>query len=56
MRLGRNQKCICDSNKKYKKCCWINPRKRVLIEDCYDTNKFGKPYCDYILDCIRDKS
>jgi len=26
-KVGRNDKCWCDSNKKYKKCCFENDRK-----------------------------
>ena len=53
MKIKRNDKCICDSNKKYKKCCWKDSDKRFLIEECYDTRKFGKPYCDFILSKIK---
>ena len=53
MKIKRNDKCICDSNKKYKKCCGADPHKRYLIEECYDTNKYGKPYCNFILSKIK---
>jgi hypothetical protein len=26
-KIGRNDKCWCDSNKKYKKCCFENDRQ-----------------------------
>ena len=54
MKLGRNEKCICDSRKKYKKCCWLDDNKKHLIENCYDSKSYGDPYCNFILKRIKE--
>tara|TARA_Y100001963_G_scaffold80649_1_gene111922 strand:- start:272 stop:442 length:171 start_codon:yes stop_codon:yes gene_type:complete len=54
MKLGRNEKCICDSGKKYKKCCWLDDNKKHLIENCYDSKSYGDPYCNFILKRIKE--
>ena len=50
MKIKRNDKCPCESGKKFKKC-HINTEQGKAIQGNY-----GQPYIDYMIDLMkRDK-
>ena len=46
MKIKRNDKCPCDSGKKFKKCHWNTERGEAI------QGNYGQDYLDYILNLM----
>ena len=49
MKIKRNEKCPCESGKKFKKC-HLNTQKGKLIQGNY-----GQPYIDFIIQKMKEE-
>ena len=49
MKIGRNEKCPCESGKKFKKCHMNTWRGKAI------QGNYGQPYIDYIIDLMKSE-
>jgi hypothetical protein len=49
MKIKRNDKCPCDSGKKFKKCHWGTERGKAI------QGNYGQPYIDFMIDLMKNE-